>query len=67
MLFAYVQHLRAFSNGPTVKAEQVSSTWYVQVCDVVYQATWHNIPEACNLSTRCYDNLKAQCTRHNLH
>jgi hypothetical protein len=58
MLFAYVQHLRAFSNGPTAKAEQASSTWYVQVCDVVHQGTWHNKPEACNFSTCCCNNLK---------
>ena len=67
MLFAYVQHLRVFSNRPTAKAEQVSSTWYVHVCDAVHQGTWHNIPKACNLSTRCCNNLKAQYTRHNLH
>jgi hypothetical protein len=39
MLRAYVQHLQAVSNGPTAKAEQVSSSWYVQVCDVVHQGT----------------------------
>jgi len=59
MLFSYVQHLQAFSNGPTAKVEQVSSTWCVMWYIRVHGITSQN-PVTSVLAAATTSKLNAQ-------